>query len=128
MPVSAENSRLIRAALEALGHEDPDGFSALLHPEIEIETDRGVRRGRRAALDWASKRFDHLVRVWAVDEIQGEGDRLLVVGRIQYVWRDGGEVGDETPVALGFELADGQIQTMRIFESADEGLENFKVG
>ena len=125
--MSAENSRLIRAALEALGREDPDGFSALLHPEIEIETDRGVRRGRRAALDWASKRFDHLVRVWAVDEIQGERDRLLVVGRLQYVWRDGGEVGDETPVALGFELTDGQIQTMRIFESVDEGLENFKV-
>ena len=126
--MSAENSRLIRAALEALGREDPDGFIGFIHPEVEIETDRGVRRGRRAALDWASKRFDHLVRVRAVDEIQGEGDRLLVVGRIQYVWRDGGEIGDETPVALGFELADGQIQTMRIFESVDEGLENFKVG
>ena len=49
--MSAENSRLIRAALEALGREDPDGFSALLHPEIEIETAPEFDAGKQVAVN-----------------------------------------------------------------------------
>jgi hypothetical protein len=110
----------VRAALEALGAEDPDRFVALLHPEIEIETARGVRRGLEAATTWASKRFDHLVRRWVVDELREEGDRVLMIGRVRYVWRDDGVVGAESPSAITLELDGGRIRRLRIHESVEE--------
>lgn len=123
--MSAENSEVVRAALVALGREDSQGFVALLHPEVSIETGRGVRQGHDAAIKWATKRFDYLVRCWRVDEILEDENRLLVLGDVQYVWRESGDVGDSTPTALGFELQGGQIEVMRVYETVDEGLEDF---
>lgn len=125
--MNAGNPALVRAALDALGHEDPDGFGRFVHSEIEIETARGVRRGRDAAITWAGKHYDHLVRRWAVDEIREDGSRLLVLGRVQYVWRESEEVGDEMAAALSFVLEEGQIRVMRIHETVEEGLEAFDI-
>ena len=125
--MTSDNVELVRTAINALGHEDPEGFGALVHPDVEIETARGVRRGQEAAIEWASKRFDHLIRRWGVDEIREAGDRLLVLGCVQYVWREDERVGDQTPTSIGFELEDGQIRAMRIYESVEEGVEKFAV-
>ena len=114
---------VIRRALEALGREDTDAFVALVHPEVEIETARGVGRGRDGAIKWASKRYDHLIRRWEVDEIRELGDELLMVGRVQYVWRESGELGDEDAAAIGFELDDGLIRALRLYESLDDAQE-----
>ena len=121
------NAQVVRDAVDALGREDPEAFGALVHPNVDIETARGIHRGREAAIEWASKRYDHLVRRWAVEEIREAGDRLLVLGCVQYVWREGEGVGDETPTAIGFELERGQIRAMRIYESVEEGLGKFVV-
>ena len=125
--MSSANARLVRSAVDALGREDPDSFGSLLHAEVEIETARGVRRGRESAIEWASKRFDHLIRRWDVEEIREAGDRLLVLGCVQYVWREDEKVGDERPTSIGFELEGGQIRAMRIYESVEEGVERFAV-
>jgi hypothetical protein len=120
--VSSANARVVGEALEALGSEDPAGFVARVDPEIEIETARGVRRGREAALEWASKRYDHLVRRWAIDELREDGDRILMIGRVQYVWRDDGVLGAESPIALELELDGGLLRRLRIRESVAEAL------
>ena len=125
--MTTPNAQLVRHAVDVHGREDPQGFGALVDPEVEIETARGVRRGRKAAIEWASKRYDHLIRRWAVDEIRESGQRLLVLGCVQYVWREGEEIGDETPTAIGFEIEDGLITVMRIYESVEEGLDKFVV-
>ena len=91
---------------------------------MEIETARGVRRGRSAAHEWASKRFDHLVRRWAVDEVREAGGRVLVIGRVLYVWRESGEVGSEVPSAIGFDLELGLIRRLRFYETVEEGLDD----
>ena len=41
----------------------------LVHPEVEIRTERTVHRGRKAAMEWSSKVFDHLVRRYVPVEI-----------------------------------------------------------
>jgi hypothetical protein len=97
---------------------------ALVHPEVEIETARGVRRGRRAAREWASHRYDHLIRRWRVDEIREEGNRLLLIGSVLYVWRDGEAPGNESPSAVGAELDSGLIRRLRLYETVEEGLED----
>ena len=122
-PPDDASASVIRRALDALGREDTDAFVALVHPEVEIETGRGVGRGRDGAIKWASKRYDHLIRRWEVDEIRELGDELLMVGRVQYKWRESGELGDEDTAAIGFELDDGLIRALRLYESLDDAQE-----
>jgi ketosteroid isomerase-like protein len=105
-PSSAE---LARQVLEALSHGDVPGFAALVHPEIEIRTARGVHRGRDEAEEWARKRYEHLERHFAIDRLDERGTAVVARVRTQYVWRESGLVGDEEPTAIHLAFADGKL-------------------
>jgi ketosteroid isomerase-like protein len=102
-------AELARRVLEALSHGDVPGFTALVHPEIEIRTARGVRRGADQAEEWARKRYEHLERHYAIDRLDVKGDRVLALVRTQYVWRESGLVGDEEPIAIELVFRDGKL-------------------
>jgi ketosteroid isomerase-like protein len=105
-PSSAE---LARQVLEALSHGDVPGFAALVHPEIEIHTARGVYRGRDQAEEWARKKYEHLQRHFAIDRLEARGDEVVARVRTQYVWRESGLVGDEEEAAIDLAFADGKL-------------------
>lgn len=106
---SESSAALARRVLEALSHGDVQSFAALLHPEVEIHTARGVRRGRDEAEEWAQKRYEHLERHYAIDRMDVNGDVVLVLVRAQYVWRDSGLVGDEEPTVIELAFSDGKL-------------------
>jgi ketosteroid isomerase-like protein len=106
---SESSAALARRVLEALSRGDVQAFAGLLHPEIEIHTARGVRRGRDEAEEWAQKRYEHLERHYAIDRMDVDGEQVLVLVRAQYVWRDSGLVGDEEPVAIELAFRDGRL-------------------
>lgn len=83
----------------------------LVHPEVEIRTERTVHRGRRAAVEWASKAFDHLVRRYVPIEIEETRTGVLVHAELDYVWRESGEVGDSARVAIDLGIRDGLISS-----------------
>lgn len=91
----------------------------LVHPEVEIRTERTVHRGREAAMDWSQKSFDHLVRRYSPVEIEQAENGVLVEAELQYVWRDSGEVGDSSPVEIELGVRDGLISSWYLRE--DEG-------
>ena len=103
------NAELARQVLGALSRGDVQAFAALVHPEIEILTARGVRRGPEQAEEWALKRYEHLERRYAIDELRVEGDRVLASVRTQYVWRHSGLVGDEEPAVIELGFRDGKL-------------------
>jgi ketosteroid isomerase-like protein len=105
-PSSAE---LARQVLEALSHGDVPGFAALVHPEIEIHTARGVYRGIDEATEWARKRYEHLERRFAIDRLKARGNEVVARVRTQYVWRESGLVGDEEPAVIDLAFADGKL-------------------
>lgn len=86
----------------------------LVHPEVEIHTARTVHRGREAAMDWAAKSYDHLVRRYEPSELDQRDDEVVVTGEVQYVWRESGEVGDSAPVEITLGLRDGLISSWRL--------------
>jgi hypothetical protein len=106
---SESSAALARRVLEALSHGDVQSFAVLLHPEVEIHTARGVRRGRDEAEEWAQKRYEHLERHYAIDRMDVNGDVVLVLVRAQYVWRDSGLVGDEEPTVIELAFSDGKL-------------------
>jgi ketosteroid isomerase-like protein len=107
--VTGSSVELARAVLEALSEGDVSLFSALAHPDIEIVTSRGVRRGRDQAEEWARKRYEHLERRFAIDELRADGDSVLALVRTQYVWRESGLVGNEAPAVIELGFRDGKL-------------------
>jgi len=102
---------LARRFLAALSAGDQEGVGELVHPEVEIRTERTVHRGREAAAKWGSKTFDHLVRHYLPVEIETTDDGLLVHAELEYVWRESGEVGDSSRVAIELGVRDGLISS-----------------
>ena len=91
----------------------------LVHPEVEIKTERTVHRGRQAAMDWSGKAFDHLVRRYVPVEIEETGSGVLVHAELQYVWREGGDVGDTSRVAIELGIRDGLISSWYLVDEPE---------
>ena len=105
----AGTAELARRVLDALSRGDVSGFAALVHPEIEIRTARGLRRGADQAEEWAQKRYEHLERHYAIDRLEVKGNSVLALVRTQYVWRESGLVGDEQPAVIELSFRDGKL-------------------
>ena len=81
----------------------------MLSPSIRIVTERGSHEGIEAALAWAAKSYEHLVRRFVLERLEPVGDGLLGSGRVEYVWREGREVGDSGPAFLALRVEDGLL-------------------
>lgn len=108
-PVSRSSVELAREVLGALSTGDVALFASLVHPEIEIVTSRGTRRGKEEAEEWAQKRYEHLERRFAIDELREEDGAILALVRTQYVWRESGLVGDEEPTVIELGFCEGKL-------------------
>ena len=102
-------AQLARRVLEALSRGDIRGFAALIHPEIEIRTARGVRTGADQAEEWARKRYEHLERHYAIDDLEVDGGEVLARVRTQYVWTESGLVGDEESTVIELAFSGGKL-------------------
>ena len=91
----------------------------LVHPEVEIRTERTVHRGRVAATAWSGKVFDHLVRRYVPLEFEPIETGLLVHAELQYVWRESGEVGDTSRVAIELGVRDGLISSWYLLDEPE---------
>ncbi len=109
--------------LAALSEHDLDAFADLIDPEVEIETERGAKRGADVAIRWAGRRFDHLERRYAVDEIHERGDTVVALARIQYVWRESGKLGEEWLHGVVLAFRDGRLVRWRVYDDPIEALE-----
>jgi ketosteroid isomerase-like protein len=114
-----------REALEALSRGDSERFARLVHPEVEIQTARGVRRGADEAREWASSTYDHLERRYEIEEMHVAGEDVLVLAQVQYVWRESGAIGDSTPVAVAMRFVGGKLRSWRVYDDPAEGLKVF---
>ena len=91
----------------------------LVHPEVEIRTERTVHRGRTAAMEWSGKVFEHLERRYVPLEIEHRRGEVLVHAELQYVWRDSGVVGDASHVAIELGIRDGLISSWYLREEPE---------
>jgi hypothetical protein len=116
---------LTRGVIEAINDRDAERLRGLLDLEVEVATGRSVRIGPDAALAWADKEYDHLVRRYAIDEVR-IGDRgTLALGAVQYVWQEGGAVADSSPIAIELAFRDGLLRSLRVHDDAAAALAAF---
>jgi hypothetical protein len=86
----------------------------LVHPEVEIHTERRVYRGKIAAMEWSGKVFDHLVRRYAPVTLEHVPGGVRVHAELQYVWRASGRIGDSSRVMIELGIRDGLISSWRL--------------
>jgi ketosteroid isomerase-like protein len=121
-----EHIDLVGRFYAAFNAQDIDAFAAALHPEVELQTARGVREGIDQARAWATKaptgKLDQRV---VIDELREAGEHVLALVRRQWWWEKAGE-GDgpasEDEVAALFSFRDGLICRWQPFADRDEGL------
>jgi hypothetical protein len=117
--VSAKpDAELARRFLAALSDSNREAVGELVHPEIEIRTERTVHEGREAAMAWSGKEFDHLQRRYVPREIERTPAGVLVHADLQYVWRENGEVGDSSPVTIALGIRDGLVSSWDLSDIA----------
>ena len=117
--METDSAELARRFLAALSACDQAAVGELVHPEVEIRTERTLHRGRDAAMKWSGTSFDHLGRRYVPAEIEETPSGVLVHAELQYVWRESGEVGDTSRVAIELGIRDGLISSWYLFDEPE---------
>jgi hypothetical protein len=124
--MSAERGEQAVRAIAAINSGDPELIAAAFDPQAEIRTGRNVHHGIEAAIAWAAGSYDHLERRYVVVATHARGDEVLVLGAVEYVWREEGEVGDSSPIALRLTFAGDRVRRLVIEDDAAAALDAFE--
>jgi len=111
----------VREFIRAFNERDLDAFVAVLDPEVELHSMKGLRKGVEAARVWATRAPGGVQQTIELEGLYEEGlesGRGTAVALIRRVWRwdeDGSAAGEEEMAWL-FELRDHRIRSWRPFE------------
>lgn len=114
----------VRRFYESFEHQRLDEFVDVLHPAVELQTARGLRRGRSEARRWALKsEAGELDQRYEIDRLVEHGAHVLALVRKQWWWRKENRLAEERPVAALFTLREGRIARWQPFEDRAEAYE-----
>jgi hypothetical protein len=124
MSSGATPEEIVGLAFEAISDRDGDRLLPLLAPGVSIRTMRGSHEGADAVLAWIGKGYEHLDKRYVLEGLELEaapaGGPMLGSAKVEYVWRESGEVGDSTPIFVVIELAAGLLLRLEFYESREE--------
>jgi limonene-1,2-epoxide hydrolase len=118
----------VREFIRAFNERDLDGFVAVLDPDVELHSMKGLRRGREAARVWATRAPGGVQQTIELDELHEEGTesgggRAVALIRRAWHWDEDGSAAGEDEMAWLFELHDHKIRSWRPYESRAEALQ-----
>jgi limonene-1,2-epoxide hydrolase len=114
----------VREFVRAFNERDLDGFVAVLHPEVELHSMKGLRKGVEAARLWATRPPGGVQQTIEVEELfeddtEGGSGRALALIRRIWRWDEDGSAAGEDEMAWLFELRDHRIRVWRPFENRE---------
>ena len=114
----------VRAYIDAFNAEDLDALVAVLAPDVEIQTSRGLIEGRGEARVWATRKpTGDLHQRLVLDAIRDEGRHVIAFGRREWFWREEGDVADAHDLAIVATIGEGGlIERWQPFDDRDEAL------
>jgi len=125
MSAADERAALVRRFYESFNTQDLDAFVAGLHPEVELQTQRGPREGRDEARSWATKaRHGALDQRLVLEDVvsDGRGTHVVALYRKQWWWRRSDEFAHEDEMAALFTFRAGLIARWQPFTDRAEAL------
>jgi len=116
---------VVRRFYESFNAQDLDAFVETLHPDVELQTQRGPREGREEARAWATKGpHGGLEQRLVLEDVVGdpESAHLVAVYRKQWWWRETERCAHEDEMGAMFTFRDGLIARWQPFEDRAEAL------
>jgi limonene-1,2-epoxide hydrolase len=119
----------VREFIRAFNERDLDAFVAVLDPEVELHSMRGLRRGREAARVWATRPPGGVQQTIELedlheDEAAGEGRAVALIRRRWHWEEDESEAGIDEMAWL-FELRGNRILSWRPYDDRTAALEAY---
>jgi limonene-1,2-epoxide hydrolase len=117
----------VREFIRTFNERDLDGFVAVLAPEVEIHSSRGLRKGPEAARIWATRppggvqQSIELEQLYE-DDTEGGGGRAVALIVRRWRWEESGELAGEEEMAWVFELCDRKVASWRPYEDRHAAL------
>jgi limonene-1,2-epoxide hydrolase len=116
----------VREFIRAFNERDLDAFVAVLDPEVELHSMRGLRKGLEAARVWATRRVGGVQQTIELeqlyeDEAAGEGTAVALIRR-RWKWEEDGSEAGVDEMAWLFELRGNRVLGWRPFESRAEAM------
>jgi len=117
----------VREFIRAFNERDLDAFVAVLDPEVELHSGRGLRKGREAARVWATRApggVQQTIELEALyeDGTEGGGGRAVALIRRVWRWAEDGDHAGTDEMAWLFELRDHKVRSWRPYDDRAEAL------
>jgi limonene-1,2-epoxide hydrolase len=115
----------IREFIRSFNERDLDAFVAVLDPEVELHSMKGLRKGRDAARLWATRQPGGVQQTIELEELfedgieSGGGAALALVKRV-WRWDEDGSHANTEELAWLFELREHRIRSWRPFEDRED--------
>lgn len=123
--LSSPSDSPVREFIRAFNERDLDGFVAVLDPEVELHSMRGLVKGPEAARKWATRKPGGVQQTIVVEELfedgteGGDGRALALILR-RWHWAHDGTPASEDVMAWAFELRDHRVRSWRPYEDRAE--------
>jgi hypothetical protein len=113
----------VREFIRAFNERDVDAFVAVLDPEVELHSMKGLKKGHEAARHWATRKRGGVQQTIEIERLyEGEGRAVAMIMRRWHWDDDEGEFAGEDEMAWAFELHGAKIRSWRPFEDREEAL------
>jgi len=112
----------VREFIRAFNERDLDGFVETLHPDVELHSGRGLRKGVEAARLWATREPGGVQQTIVLDELYEDPDRAVALITRAWHWDEDGSPAGRDEMAWLFELRDQRIRSWRPYEDRAEAL------
>jgi ketosteroid isomerase-like protein len=115
---------LVRRFYEAFNEEDLDAFVDTLHPQVELQTARGLQIGIVEARAWATRSpAGDLWQRYVIEDLADHGSsHVVALVRKQWWWKQANELAHDEQAAALFTFIDGLIARWQPFTDRAEAL------
>jgi limonene-1,2-epoxide hydrolase len=113
----------VREFVRAFNERDLDAFAAVLDPEVELHSMKGLKKGREEARLWATRKRGGVQQTIELERLyEGDGRAVALIMRRWHWDDDEGEFAGEDEMAWVFEVRDDKIRSWRPFEDRAEAM------
>jgi len=117
----------VREFIRAFNERDLDAFVAVLDPEVELHSMKGLRKGLEAARQWATRAPGGVQQTIELQQLyeggtEGGGGRAVALIQRHWHWEEDEDHAGSDEMAWAFELRQRRVLSWRPYEDREEAL------